>query len=245
MCLCGCGRGNDLFEEHLPLEGSFIWYTYDETGGKYYQMNNITQGEELLEELSEVTMEEAPEWSRDMVTYPIYGMDLCGGLAWSNGYCIMEDGTAYHFEYDFETISSEYEWSDIYNFEGTGLLPCIRELCRGEDGRKSWLMSPAKEPEAPEGISLAIKERTEEYIRVEITNHTTEKKSFGEDYSVQVFLDGVWYCIPGNWTVNAIAWTISPGTPFEDVYDLEKYGYLPPGRYRLEKSGMVAEFEVE
>lgn len=254
--LCGCASGNTLLETAAPERCDLGWYTYDGNAGNFYVMCDRTAEKSFLEALSKVSVKEAEDWSYDQLVYPIYGLQIddgdgkCIELAWSNGYCITGDGRAYVFDYDMVKLASQYEWNGIYPFTGAYAIPCYRELCLGKEGWVAELLEPAGESRtlAPEGVSMVLTEVTEDTIHVELTNKGAEEWCFGEDYSVQVCLDGTWYNlpeVPGRWGINAIAIILPAGKTMQESYDMRRFGELPVGEYRLVKDGMLAEFEIK
>lgn len=180
--LSGCAReeGNTLLEGATPKTCSLSWYTYDEGAGNFYVMSDPALEEKFLAELSAVSIEEVWNWSREQLEYPIYGLEIDASdgrhieIAWSNEYCITADGRVYDFAYDFEKLTSDYQWSGTYPFTWKSLLPCINRRCVSEDGWVTWLLEPAEKTVAPEGVSMVITQQSEDSVKVEFSNNSKE-----------------------------------------------------------------------
>lgn len=90
-------------------------------------------------------------------------------------------------------------------------------------------------------------------------NKSKEAVHCGEDYSIQIKIDDVWYVIDKNWDFTAEQFEILPGEEDELTKDWKNwYGELPNGTYRLvhgfffeteemenEKQYVAMEFEIK
>lgn len=91
-------------------------------------------------------------------------------------------------------------------------------------------------------------------ITVKIKNLTDDVFGFGEYYTIQVFVDGVWYYVPyvNENMVHDLGHELSPGASDTLTYSLFPYGgKLYPGHYRIACCGIgdnlnnyYAEFDV-
>lgn len=139
-------------------------------------------------------------------------------------------------------------WEDERTWASTSVLPCARHLVQRGDMWYPAFMTPAEEPEAPEGVSMALTGREEDTLTVTYTNGGAERWEYGLDYDIQVLLNGAWYevpCVPGNWIIHDILCRVDVGESREETYWLEPYGDLPAGQYRLAAEGMAVEFTVD
>ena len=250
--LSGCGRTKNELPVDLGAEPySLSVYSYNEGNGKIYSTNDTAVAGKILEDIATGKAKKAEDWTHEQLTYPIYGVDATDStgeeieIAWSNGYWITNEGAAYQGGFDFEKVIADNQWY-AYDFTFTSMLPCRKMLCLGEDGWLPWLLIPAREETAPEGISMAIIGQDDSKLTIEMTNRSRQEWAYGEGYSVQVCLDDVWYILPempGAWYVRAIAIVLPAGETREEICSFDRYGALPAGKYRLVKEGMTAEFE--
>jgi hypothetical protein len=204
----------------------------------------------ILRELDAVKATETNKWSLDDITLPVYGLYITKtdgwGLfsAWSNNYWIAQDGTAYSFKYDFEKIKNNYDWTDEREYPTISFFPCARFLTQDENGWRTTLLKSAVEPDTPNGITMDLVSWDSETVSVNITNNNDAEWMYGEEYVLQVLLDGIWYeipALPGHWVFNSIGLIVQSGEVQEKTYNLEMYGELPAGTYRLVAFGLSVE----
>lgn len=84
-------------------------------------------------------------------------------------------------------------------------------------------------------------------ITVRITNNSGEEFSYGEYFSIQKQIDGQWYTVPvraDNVGFQDIAHILTNGESASETYNLNIYGTLEPGTYRLVVETLSAEFLV-
>ena len=82
-------------------------------------------------------------------------------------------------------------------------------------------------------------------ITVLITNSSGEEFSYGEYFSLQKQIDGQWYTMPvraDNIGFRDIAYILPNGKSASKTYNLDIYGTLEPGLYRLVVETLSAEF---
>ena len=82
-------------------------------------------------------------------------------------------------------------------------------------------------------------------ITVLITNNSGEEFSYGEYFSLQKQIDGQWYTMPvraDNIGFRDIAYILPNGKSASKTYNLDIYGTLEPGLYRLVVETLSAEF---
>ena len=192
-------------------------------------------------------------WSLDEITLPIYGLSIGGEdgfsiyAAWSNGYWITQNGEAYSFEYDFEKLENDYSWSGTRSFSGITVMPCAYFLTRDNNGWNSDLLTPSEEMNSPDGVTMTLVSWSGNTVNVSIANDSGEDWSFGEDFIIQVSINGIWYSIPtipGNWGFTSIGLVVQDGKQKNKTYYLTMYGELPAGVYRLVAYGLSVEGSV-
>lgn len=245
--------GADLLANASPETSALAFYIYDGETVEQRYLFEEAETRRLLGVLSAVTLDEAADWTPADLTAPIYGIEIGGKDgwtvqgAWSNGYWIAQDGTVYGFDFDLSLFTEGYSWSDVTEWNTTTILPCARFLAQAVDGWHPEWMTPSATLVAPEGITAELIKNTKDSVTISLTNHTDADWMYGEGFSLQVLLDGVWYNVPetpGNWAFNAIGYSLSAGDSVEKTYSLESYGDLPTGTYRLETEGLTAEFNL-
>ena len=101
--------------------------------------------------------------------------------------------------------------------------------------------------ENQEGLTMTVEDIGTSEITVRITNDSGEEFSYGEYFSLQKQIDGQWYMIPvraDNIGFQDIAHILPNGESVSETYDLDIYGTLEPGIYRLVVETLGAEFLV-
>lgn len=254
--LAGCSgtaKGNTLVENASPNTSALALYVYDgETVTAGYLYDSIAE-KRILDEISSVNVKKVNGWSPKQVTLPVYGLEI-GGLdgqgiqaAWSNGYWIAQDGTAWQFDYDFGALETDGGWTDERVWETASVLPCARILSQDGDGWNPLMLSPAGELSPPEDITMELVRQTDDTLEVELSNGGSGEWLYGVAFSIHVRLEGTWYIVPvtpGEWGFVAIGKILPAGETREETYKLIMYGELPAGEYRLVVEGMTAGFEV-
>lgn len=256
LLLTSCaGSTNTLFETASPESSVMEIYVYDGERITDYYISDDPIETEILDLLGEVSAKEVTAVTTADVTTPIYGFSMGTGdgeglmMAWSNGNLYNRDGTVYEFDFDFAAVLDKYEFSELWSGEGILSMPCARSLVLDENGWNKTLLSVAEEKVAPDGIELEITYDGDGQIHAVYRNNGTEEWDFGEYYSLQASLDGEWYTIPTtsemNWGFIDIGYMLESGGEWETTYNLEMYGELPAGLYRISAYGLTAEFTVE
>lgn len=254
--LAGCGaKGNALMKNASPDTSALALYVYDgETTTRGFLFDPAVE-REILNDLARVSAKEAPDWSPEQITLPIYGLDIIDEdgwpilAAWSNGYWITQDGTAYHFDYDFKALEADHDWTSKDSWPSISIMPCAYYLTKSDNGWNANTLSPAGEYFAAENITAELIAQTEETVTIALTNSGTEEWMYGEYYYLDVLLDGTWYSVPtapGNWGFTDIGIILPAKTTQNKTYNLTMYGELPSGQYRLVASQSVpVEFTIE
>lgn len=252
LFITACSRtsSNGLMQNASPDTSALALYTYD--GEVVYRMFLFDSDTEqnILDQLDAVKAIKTESWSFEDITLPVYGLEIGSTdgtsilAAWSNGCWIAQDGSVYHFDFDFAGLKLNDSWSDEDNSFFFSVLPCARILSQNASGWNSKLLTPAAELTPPNGITMALEKWEDNAVTVNIANESGAEWSYGEYYSLQVLLDGVWYEIPpvpGNWGFNDIAYVIQDGEEQEKTYHLTMYGDLPAGTYRLISENLSVE----
>lgn len=248
------GVGNEFMENASPTTSSLSFYKYDGKKVIHYTMFNNPKEQEILDKIQSVDVVEVENWTLDQIKFPVYGLDIGGqdGFtvfgAWCNGYWITQEGKAYQFEFDFENIEKNYEWDLEEEYDSVNIFPCIRHLCQKEDNWNKKMMDSAEKLEEKNDIFMEIVETKDNIISVEIHNDSKMPWEYGEVYSLQTQIDGKWYVVPtvpGNWGFTMPLYVLPAGESAEKSYNIEMYGELPRGIYRIVVENLTAEFEIE
>ena len=110
-------------------------------------------------------------------------------------------------------------------------------------------MMKAEEPdgEVVEGVVMSVEDIQPSRITVSITNNSCEEFSYGRYFSLQKQIDGQWYTMPvqaDNIGFEDLACVLPDGKSASETYDLNIYGTLEPGIYRLVVQNLSVEFLV-
>lgn len=255
LALTGCGQKNTLMEGASPDTSALALYVYDgQTTTRGFMFDSDTE-KALLKSLAAVPAKPATDWSPELITLPVYGLEIGAWddptvrAAWSNGYWIAQDGTAYHFDYDFESLAADDSWEskDTWSTHSAIILPCARHLSQSANGWVKAMLSPATEI-TQRGISAQLVDQDGDTWTVALTNNSEEESWYGVSYYLDVLLDGVWYSIPtvpGDWAFIEVAMILPAGKTQNETYNLSMYGDLPAGQYRFVASDCAAfEFTI-
>ena len=209
--------------------------------GYYYQSRYA-----ILEDLKSVPAVPASDFTAEKMTYPVYAL-LIGGkdgweqtYLWTNGYLITKDGSAYSYNYDFaklfaKSFDSEAEPGRIMSVSE---LPNGYYLTRVQQKWDPSRLTKDEEIRPPKDVKLTLTSRLAADIVLELKNEGQDSWMYGEDYSLQVFLNGAWYNVPseGILVFFTIAYGLEPGESRKISCSLKPFGDLPAGRYRISKS---------
>lgn len=248
------GVGNDFMESASPTSSALSFYKYDGKKVIHYTMFNNPKEQEILDEIQSIDVVEAENWTLDQIKYPVYGLNIGGkdGFtvfgAWCNGYWITQEGKAYQFEFDFNNLEKEYKWDLEEEFNSVSIFPCVRHLCQKADEWNKGMMDSVEKLEATKDVSMEIVGMRDNIISVEIKNDSKMPWEYGEVYSLQTQIDGKWYVvptIPGNWGFTMPLYILPAGESAEKSYNIEMYGELPEGTYRIVVENLTAEFEMD
>ena len=217
-------------------------YRYDGKMVIWSYIFDAPEIQSILSELDAVNATKTDKWSSDDITLPIYGLNIGAtdgwGIfaAWSNGYWITQTGEAYKFDFDFAELAQKYPGDNVREFPDSSVMPCAYYLAQDENGWSSALLTPAREPNPPDFLTMALAVWHEDTVTVTIANNSDDDWGLGEYFSLDVQLDGAWYripTVPGNWGFNDIGYALQGGKSQEMTYHLAMYGDLPDGVYRL------------
>lgn len=228
-------------------------YAYD--GASVYRVHtaDIATTNAVLETLSGVSYSEAPDWTIDDVTLPVFGVEIGRAdgtviqAAWSNGYWIAQDGSVYHYDFDFNTLTSEYDLVGGMEFPNFSNFPNARTLTQDDTGWNTYLLTPVDALTPVRGVSMTLDSIEDGTAQLSITNSSGAEFNYGEFFEVQVQIAGTWYSVPvaqANVAFPDIAHILRAGEAATQSYNLNIYGDLPDGNYRIVAYGLSAEFTL-
>lgn len=249
-------KGNTLFENILPQMDMLRFFTLEDGLIRFAETSNKEVAQEVFDFVSNVPAEKADDWSADMMTSPVYGFyaydygTVNFSAAWSNGFLVASDGTAYRFDCDFSTIETGYEW-DGGGYYGSGDMsdmPCGYFLSFDENGwiKENLSKRLSFDPvQPPEGVTVEYIGFDGNKMIVRITSDLETDFTFFGHFQLEVLLDGEWYVVPvidGNWVFTRIK--IPASSSGEFTYPMDKYGDLPAGSYRIVEDEFYVEFTI-
>lgn len=251
ILFCACKQGNDLFNAASPTTSALHFTCSGDGSGFSAWLYDAAKEQQIISDLSRAKATPANNWTPELVTQPIYGISIGGfntfgvTAAWSNGYLILQDGSVYKFDYDFSKLKDAYEWEDVTE---SAYYPNQYYLARNEGQWYAKFLTPAESKPAPEDITLSISAVEDGRIIALLTNASSEEWVYGESFSLDVLLDGVWYSVPTepsvNWGFIDLAYILPAGEARTEHYNLGMFGDLPAGTYRLVVEGLTAEFTL-
>lgn len=246
-----------LWKEASPETSMLQFYVYNGKTVTSQYLSDLPKERELLSLIETSSGIPLESWSADDISAPIYGIDICKKdgsplqAAWTNGFLILNDGTAYEFDLDTSKWAELYFHELPHEFADTAYLPCADYLLRAETGWNFDLMTEtAPTEEIPENISLKTVSANDTAITVKYTHNGQNDNEwlYGTHYAIHTENDGKWYTIPTksdmHYAFNDIGLILMPEQAQEETYSTDMYGNLPDGHYRLYANGLTVEFDV-
>lgn len=179
----------------------------------------------------------------------MYGIDIGSKdgwirLAWCDGYVFLEDGSVYKADIDFNMIKSNYSWQDKDKMP-LASFPNMYYIARKDGEWNQRFLEKSKKLKS-NGLKVTAKKFDGTKLVVKLKNKTKKELYYGEGFSLQVKLDGSWYCIPARDDMYFIDIEniMRAGQGTKKTYDLSAYGELPSGKYRIVIDGASAAFNV-
>jgi hypothetical protein len=142
----------------------------------------------------------------------------------------------YRFDFDFAALETQYTWSDRDAVLPFTHFPCARFLTLDGSGWHSRLLSPAAELDPPAGVTMTLDSWDQDTVTATLAADSRTDWLYGERFTLQVCLDGVWYelpTMPGHGMFHLVALHLPAGEQKTQTFHLALYGALPAGRYRI------------
>ena len=231
---------DDLDTENSAI--AFGWF--DGTQGRF---GYFAFASDIVKSLKAVPAFPADDYTPDKLTWPVYGLacnDKTGhGVQyfWTNGFLLSSDGSVYRFNYDFKALTQRgFNFGEREVLRPVG-IPGSWMVLKNAEGR--WipeLMQPSAEGTPAENVSLEVTGREGSTLQLELKNGTADCWTYGDAFSVETKLQGVWYDVPLATAEHVafflIGYPLEPGKSETLSCSLEWYGDLPAGTYRIVKS---------
>lgn len=247
---CSCGNKQDaklLGKASSETSGMGLYY-FDGEKTTVKWIFDKTE-DKIISDINNLNTKSVDSSRISDMTFPCYGLqigDTTGTEIWltySNGLWLTKDGSLYEAKFDFATAYNNAVDEDSSSFPGGRILPNSALLGR-QDPRfyeKAGDMSSEKD-----GISMSFVSRKDKIVTVKLKNSSNDTFMYGMAYTLQKEINGEWYTLPTyySWAFNELAYYLPAGEENEEECNLTPYGELEKGHYRIEKEGIVAEFEI-
>ena len=205
---------------------------------------------EVIKKINGIPLQAAEEDALSQMEPPFYGFWVSSqdgfdiSVTASGGVWLKNDGAVYYGDTDLSGLWEQMEGKDedtwnALNFPNAGRLSAYHTIF--------LLKADEQTAEVPEGLTLTVEDIGTSEITVRITNNSGEEFSYGEYFSIQKQIDGQWYTVPvraDNVGFQDIAHILPNGESASETYNLNIYGTLEPGTYRLVVETLSAEFLV-
>ena len=258
-CKENAGKKNTIFK-NMTLDDSALTVCCMKDGSSFRMRTLYDTGTEakFLKALSAAKAAPAENWSFQDLTYPIYGFSLMDQdrfereYAWSNGILFTWDGKKYKFDFDFDTVWTDYPFSDSWDSANFAYFPVARQFLQQGDSWNTAFLSVGREPTDKYDVDYEVISVDKDYLTVRLTNRMDEDYFFGEYFSLQVLVGDKWYDVPPFTAMifRDLGYTLMPEQSKELSYWMEPYGALPAGHYRVLNSlgnkeyDLAAEFDL-
>lgn len=241
--------GNILAGASLDTSAFQMYYFDGETVVVRTLYDSGTE-KEVIKKINGIPLQAAEEDALSQMEPPFYGFWISSqdgldiSVAASGGVWLKNDGTVYYGDTDLSGLWKQMEGKDedtwnVLNFPNAGRLSTYHTIF--------LLKADDQTVEGPEGLTMTVEDIGTGEITVRIANNSGEEFSYGEYFSLQKQVDGQWYTIPvkaDNVGFQDIAHILPDGESTSETYNLDLYGTLEPGIYRLVVEMLSTEFLV-
>ena len=243
-------KGGNILAGASPDTSAFQMYYFDGETVAVRTLYNSGAEKEVIKKINGIPLQAAEEDALSQMEPPFYGFWVSSqdgfdiSVAASGGVWLKNDGAVYYGDTDLSGLWEQMEGKDedtwnALNFPNAGRLSAYHTIF--------LLKADEQTAEVPEGLTLTVEDIGTSEITVRITNNGGEEFSYGEYFSIQKQIDGQWYTVPvraDNVGFQDIAHILPNGESASETYNLNIYGTLEPGTYRLVVETLSAEFLV-
>ena len=177
---------------------------------------------------------------------PLWGISLARTecdfeAAWRDGVWSDSEGRVLRADLDFQSLwdlgEGEISQREVLGFPSH--FPNQRNLALAGGTWNPSYLSESRKDTAPAGLTLDAAEDGDGGLTCTLTNGTGAELFFGEDFDLQVELNGAWYSVPyrdtGHYGFTSIGLTLRPGEDYDFHPWLDPWLPLPDGNYRIYK----------
>ena len=243
-------KGGNILAGASPDTSAFQMYYFDGETVAVRTLYDSGAEKEVIKKINGIPLQAAEEDALSQMEPPFYGFWVSSqdgfdiSVTASGGVWLKNDGAVYYGDTDLSGLWEQMEGKDedtwnALNFPNAGRLSAYHTIF--------LLKADEQTAEVPEGLTLTVEDIGTSEITVRITNNSGEKFSYGEYFSIQKQIDGQWYTVPvraDNVGFQDIAHILPNGESASETYNLNIYGTLEPGTYRLVVETLSAEFLV-
>ena len=243
LCCCSPKQEHKLLENAPVSESAMALYRFD---GEQTEVKWIfdEQEEKLVSEINKLNARSVDSAGIPDLKMPCYGIEIGEiHLTYSNGYWLDKSGAVYKAKYDFENAFKNAKSEDIQTDKGGLRMPNAWYL--GTKDVRFYQKAEDLKSEK-DGLSISFAGIQDKTVTVNLKNTGNDTKQIGEYFKLLKLIDGVWYTIPSKDTMafTAVAYNLESGQDMDIKCNLAPYGELAKGQYRIEKEGIVCEFEI-
>ena len=243
-------KGGNILAGASPDTSAFQMYYFDGETVAVRTLYDSGAEKEVIKKINGIPLQAAEEDALSQMEPPFYGFWISGqdgfdiSVAASGGVWLKNDGAVYYGDTDLSVLWEQMEGKDedtwnVLSFPNAGRLSAYHTIF--------LLKADEQTAEVPEGLTLTVEDIGTSEITVRITNNSGEEFSYGEYFSIQKQIDGQWYTVPvraDNVGFQDIAHILPNGESASETYNLDIYGTLEPGTYRLVVETLSADFLV-
>ncbi len=243
-------KGGNILAGASPDTSAFQMYYFDGETVAVRTLYDSGAEKEVIKKINGIPLQVAEEDALSQMEPPFYGFWVSSqdgfdiSVTASGGVWLKNDGAVYYGDTDLSGLWEQMEGKDedtwnALNFPNAGRLSAYHTIF--------LLKADEQTAEVPEGLTLTVEDIGTSEITVRITNNSGEEFSYGEYFSIQKQIDGQWYTVPvraDNVGFQDIAHILPNGESASETYNLNIYGTLEPGTYRLVVETLSAEFLV-
>ena len=241
-------KGGNILAGASPDTSAFQMYYFDGETVAVRTLYDSGAEKEVIKKINGIPLQAAEEDALSQMEPPFYGFWVSSqdgfdiSVTASGGVWLKNDGAVYYGDTDLSGLWEQMEGKDedtwnALNFPNAGRLSAYHTIF--------LLKADEQTAEVPEGLTLTVEDIGTSEITVRITNNSEEEFSYGEYFSIQKQIDGQWYTVPvraDNVGFQDIAHILPNGESASETYNLNIYGTLEPGTYRLVVETLSAEF---